>query len=113
MGSISVEQFLQHPDELLSEAQNGQIDVVTQDGEPVFMTLPMGANLDSGAVRLEVAVSLFDHEQVSIGVSACIAGLSISEMIDELGPRRIPVVRYSKEDLAEELKHVRGLSGRR
>ena len=34
-------------------------------------------------------------------------------MIDELGRRRIPVVRYSKEELAEELKHVRGLSGRR
>jgi hypothetical protein len=29
------------------------------------------------------------------------------------GRRRIPVVRYSKEEFAEEMKHVRGLSGRR
>ena len=64
-------------------------------------------------VRLEIAVTLFDREQISIGVASRIAGLAISEMINELGRRRIPVVRYSKEDLAEELKYVRGLSGRR
>lgn len=52
-------------------------------------------------VRLEIAVSLFDREQVSIGVASRIAGLAISEMIDELDRRRIPVVRYSKEELAE------------
>ena len=113
MGSIPVEQFLEHPDRLLSEAQGGEIALVTQDGEPIFMAVPMGASLDARKVRLEIAVSLFDREQVSIGVASGIAGLAISEMIDELGRRRIPVVRYSKEEFAEELKHVRGLSGRR
>jgi len=113
MGSISVEQFLEHPDKLLSDAQGGEIAVVTQDGEPVFMAVPMGASLDSRRVRLELAVSLFDREQVSIGVASRIAGLSIGEMIDELGRRRIPVVRYSGEEFAEEMKYVHGLAGRR
>ena len=113
MGSISVEQFLEHPDKLLSDAQGGEIAVVTQDGEPVFMAVPMGASLDSRRVRLELAVSLFDREQVSIGVASRIAGLSIGEMIDELGRRRIPVVRYSREEFAEEMKYVSGLAGRR
>jgi len=113
MRSISVEQFLEHPDKLLSDAQCGEIAVVMQDGKPVFMAVPMGANLDSPGVRLEVAVSLFDREQVSVGVAARIAGLSIIEMIDELGKRRIPVVRYSKEEFAEEMSYVRSLAGRR
>ena len=113
MGSISVEQFLEHPDKLLSDAQDGEIDVVTRDGEPVFMALPMGANLDSRSVRLELAVSLFNRDQVSIGVASRIAGLSISEMIDELGRRRIPVARYSGDEFAEEMKYVRSLAGRR
>ena len=111
MGSISVEQFLDHPEKLLADAQDGQIDVVTRDGEPVFMALPMGANVDSRSVRLELAVSLFDCEQVSIGVASRIAGLSISEMIDELGRRRIPVVRYSAQEFAQEMKYVRSLAG--
>jgi len=70
-------------------------------------------SLDARKVRLEIAVTLFDRERISIGVASRITGLAISEMIDELGRRRIPVVRYSKEDLAEELKQFRGLSGRR
>jgi predicted HTH domain antitoxin len=113
MGSISVEQFLAHPDKLLSDAQGGEVAVVTQDGKPVFMAVPMGANLDNQSVRLELAISLFDGEHVSIGVASHIAGLSVSEMIDELGRRQIPVARYSKEELAEEMKYVRGLVGRR
>lgn len=113
MGAISVEQFLAHPDKLLSEAQGGELAVVTQDGKPVFMAVPMGAKLDSLRVRLELAVSLFDAEQVSLGVAARIAGVSISEMIDELGRRQIPVARYTKEEFAEEMKYVRGLTGRR
>lgn len=111
MGSISVEQFLEHPDKLLSEAQGGGIALVTRDGESVFMAVPMGASLDVRKVRLAIAVSLFDREQISIGVASRIAGLSISEMIDELGMRQIPVARSSEEELAEEMKYVRGLAG--
>jgi len=113
MGSISVEQFLEHPDKLLSDARDGQIDVVTGDGKPVFMTVPMGASLDSPGVRLELAMSLFDRDQVSVGVASRIAGLSISETIDELGRRRIPVARYTGDEFAEEMKYVRSLADRR
>lgn len=110
--SISVEQFLAHPDTLLSDARSGAIAVITQDGEPVFMAVPMGPSLDGASVRLELAVALFDREQVSIGVASRIAGLSISETIDELGRRRIPVVRYSGDEFAEEMNYVRGLAAR-
>ena len=113
MGSISVENFLEHPDKLLSDAQGGEIAIVTEDGEPVLMAIPIGASLDSQRVRLELAVSMFDRELVSIGVAARIAGSTIGEMIDELGRRRIPVARYSEEEFAEQMKYVRGLASRR
>ena len=113
MGSISVENFLEHPDKLLSDAQDGEITIVTDDGEPVLMAIPIGASLDSCRVRLELAVSMFDRESVSIGVASRIAGSSISEMIDELGRRHISVARYSEKEFAEEMKHVRRLAGRR
>ena len=113
MGSISVENFLEHPDKLLSDAQGGEVAIVTEDGEPVLMAIPIGASLDSNRVRLELAVSMFDRELVSIGVAARIAGSTIGEMFDELGRRRIPVARYSQGEFAEEMRYVRGLAGRR
>lgn len=103
MGSISVKQFLEHPEQVLAGARAGSIALVEQDGEPVLMAVPMGAKLDDAAMRLELAVSLFDRGQIGIGVAARIAGLTISELIDELGRRRIPVVRTSAEDLEREL----------
>jgi predicted HTH domain antitoxin len=103
MGSMSVEQFLEHPDHLLADAQSGSIALVTRDGEPVFMAVPLGAKLDDPGLRRELAISLFDRDQISIGVAARIAGVAIGAMIDELGKRRIPVVRTTTEDLEREL----------
>lgn len=103
VGSISVEQFLEHPEQVLASAHAGSIALVEQDGEPVLMVVPMGARLDNAAMRLELAVSLFDLGRIGVGVAARIAGLAIGEFIDELGRRRIPVVRTTAEDLEREL----------
>ncbi|MBI2294386.1 MAG: UPF0175 family protein [Betaproteobacteria bacterium] len=40
---------------------------------------------------------------MSLGKAAEIAAVSIGEFIDHLGARRIPVVRYSPEELEQEL----------
>jgi len=103
MGSISVKQFLEHPEQVLAGAREGSIALVEQDGEPVLMAVPMGARLDNAAMRLELAVSLLDRGQLGIGVAARIAGLAASEFIDELGRRKIPVIRTTAEDLEREL----------
>ena len=103
MGSISVQQFLDHPDKVLADAQGGSIALVTQDGEPVLLAVPVGKGSESPAAKLELAVALFDREQVSLGLAAQIAGLSYGEMVDELGRRGIAVIRLAPGELAHEL----------
>ncbi|MEW5789790.1 MAG: UPF0175 family protein [Pseudomonadota bacterium] len=76
------------------------------------MAVPLGIGLNATEVRLELAVSLFDQEQISMGVAARVAGLSISEMIDELGKRKIPVARYGPGELEQELEYVSVLADR-
>jgi predicted HTH domain antitoxin len=63
----------------------------------------MGKGLESQTVRLELAAALYDREQISLGLAARIAGLSYSEMIDELGQRAIPVIRLAPGELEREL----------
>lgn len=103
MGTISVQQFLEHPELLLAGAREGSIAIVEQDSVPVLMAVPMGASLDSAATRLELAVSLFDRGQIGIGVAARIAGLAVGEFVDEVGRRKITVIRTTAEDLEREL----------
>ncbi len=112
MHTVTLEQLLAQPESLPTNAKRGQAALVVEDGQPIFMAVPMGKGLEAREVRLELALGLFDREQVSIAIAARIAGLSISEMIDELGRRQIPVVRYSPDELQQEMEYVRTLIGR-
>lgn len=103
MGSISVKQFLEHPDRLLTEARSGGIQLVTEDGEPVLLALPLGKGGDSPAAKLGLAVALYERAHVSLGLAAQIAGLSYGQMVDELGRRGIAVIRLAPGELDREL----------
>jgi len=112
MHTMTTDEMREQLQDLLADAKRGEPALIVEDGEPLFMTVPMKLGLDAREVLLELAVSLYDREQVSIGIAARIACLSISEMIDELGKRQIPVIRYSAEEFEEEMKYVRTLADR-
>ena len=113
MPTLTSEELELQPKRLLDDARQGTSDVVTVRGEPVMLTLPLGQSSGSSAERLELAVALYERDVLSLGLAAKAAGLSYSQMIDELGRRQIPVVRYSVEDLDRELDYVRTLAGGR
>jgi predicted HTH domain antitoxin len=110
MHTLTVSDFSSQPQQLLADAARGEPSLVTQDGQPLLMAIPMGAGLEAREVRLELAVALFDRDQISVGIAARIAGLSIEDMIEELGKREIAVVRYDEGELAAELDYLRSRS---
>ena len=103
MGSISVEQLIRSPSKLIEGAENGQLAIVTKDGRPLFLAVPFDERLANEDVHVAVAVHLYETETVSLGRAARIAGDSIGAFIDRLGALKIPVIRYSPEDLEREL----------
>lgn len=113
MHTLTAEELEAQPQRLLDDARNGQADVVTIDGEPAMLTLPLGPAGGDSTERLSLAISLYERDLISLGLAAKVAGLPYSRMIDELGQRQIPVVRYSVEDLDRELAYVRSLAGSR
>ena len=113
MHTLTSDELNASPQRLVDDTRRGEPALVTRDGEPLMLCVPLGRGIESLAVRLEVSVNLFDREHISLGLAAQIAGLSQSEMIDELGHREIPVVRYSAEEFTEELVYVRNFAGGR
>ena len=113
MHTLTAEELNDQPQRLLDDARRGQADIVLVEGEPAMLTLSLGEASGDSAERLNLAISLYEHDLVSLGLAAKVAGLSYSRMIDELGQRQIPVVRYSVEDLDRELAYVRSLAGSR
>jgi len=113
MPTLTAEELDHQPRRLLDDACRGTSDVVTVQGEPVMLTLPLGLGAGSSPERLELAIALYERDVLSLGLAAKAAGLSYGQMVDELSRRQIPVVRYSVEDLDRELAYVRTLAGGR
>jgi antitoxin (DNA-binding transcriptional repressor) of toxin-antitoxin stability system len=91
MSALTSKELEQQPERLLDDARRGTPDVVTVQGEPIMLTLPLGQATGSSAERLALAVSLYERDVLSLGLAAKVAGLSCSQTIDELGRRQIPV----------------------
>lgn len=103
MHTLTTEDLAREPQRLLDDAQRGQASLVTHAGEPVMLAVPLGPGDASRDVRLDIAASLYDRDQISLGLAARIAGLCYSDMIDELGRRGIATIRLLPGDLEREL----------
>jgi len=103
MHTLTTDDLKREPQRLLDDAQRGEPALVTRDGEPVLLAVPLGKGIESQEVRVQLAATLYDREQISVGLAARIAGLPYREMLDELGRRGIAVIRLSTGELEREL----------
>lgn len=95
---------LQHaPQQLLVDAQRGETALVTVDGCPVLLSVPLTHSLDTQVALTDLAAALYDGEQISLGRAAEVAGLCYVDMLDELGRRGIATIRLRPGDLEREL----------
>lgn len=101
--TLTADELNRQPAQLIADAQRGEPAIVTVDGEPVMLAFPLIEGIDSQAVLTDLAATLFDRERIGLSLAARIAGLSYSEMIDELGRRGIAVIRLTQGELEREL----------
>ena len=103
MLTLTDDELRRTPDTLFDHEHQGQLTVVTTNGQPVMLAVPLGGGPQLHAALLDLAVTLYDRELISLGKAAEIAGLSYSEMIDELGRRDIATLRLAPGQLEREL----------
>ena len=103
MHTLTDEDLQRAPQQLLADARRGQITVVTTNGRPMMLAVPLADVAPMRSALVELAAALFDREEFSLGMAARIAGMGYSEMIDELGQRGIDTIRITPEELEREL----------
>lgn len=103
MNIFTIRDLTEHTDELIRDAEEGKLSIVTKHGQPVFLAVPFDETLLKEGVRVALAVKLFDDDVISLGKAAKLAGIPQSKFIDLLGVLKIPAVRYGKEELEQEL----------
>lgn len=103
MHTLTTEELSQRPQALLADALRGEVTVVTTAGKPVMIAVPLVEGSPLRSALVDMAAELYDRGEISLERAARIAGLSYSEMIDELGRRGIATIRVSPEELDREL----------
>ena len=103
MHTLTDDDIRREPSQLLDDAQRGQVTVVTIQGQALLMTLPLDHGAPAPGALLDLAATLYDSEQISLGRAAEIAGLAYADMMDELGRRGIATIRLRPGELEREL----------
>lgn len=103
MQTLTDDDLQRAPQQLLADARRGELTVVTTDGRPVMLAVPIADGAPMRSALVDLAAALYDREEITLGTAARIAGISYSEMVDELGRREIATIRTTPEELEREL----------
>lgn len=101
------------PARLLDDARRGETTLVTSQGRPMMLAVPLTDGSPTREALVDLACALYERGEISTGVAARIAGLSQSDMIDEFGRRGLAIARYSADDMERELVYAATVAGRR
>lgn len=112
METFTIRDLRERTGDLVRDAEAGKLSLVTKHGQPIFLAVPFDETLIRAGVRIDLALKLFDEEVLSTGQAARLAGVPLAEFLEICSAQGIPVVRYSADELDNELRVIDELRGR-
>lgn len=100
---FSARDLRQRSGQLLGDAEQGRLSLITKHGRPAIVAVPFDQRLLEAGVHVSLAINLFEAGQVSLAQAAKLAGLSQEAMLERLGEVGAVVVDYPPEELSAEL----------
>jgi prevent-host-death family protein len=97
----------QRSGELFSDAERGQLSLITKNGRPAMVAVPFDRRLLESGVHRALALNLFEAGQLSLAQAAKVAGLSQEAFMEVLVEVGIPAVDYPPQELEGELDAAR------
>lgn len=101
---FTVRDLRQRSGDLLRDAEEGRLAVITKHGRPALLAVPFDERLLSYGVHRALALHLFEGGQLTLSLAAKLAQLSLETFIELLGEAGIAAVDYPPEELADELE---------
>ena len=89
--------------DLLRDAGNGELSLITKHGKPAAMAVPFDRGLIEQGVHRRLAVRLFSQELVTLCQASKIAMMGIEQFLDMAADLGVTVVEYSPEDVESDV----------
>jgi antitoxin (DNA-binding transcriptional repressor) of toxin-antitoxin stability system len=96
----------QRTKDLLEDAEQGRLALVTEHGRPAFLAVPFNDRLLGYGIHRTMALYFFETGLVTLSQAAQLAELSLEEFIELLGEAGIPAVDYPPEELEDEVERA-------
>jgi prevent-host-death family protein len=104
---FTVRDLRQRSGDLLRDAEQGKLALITKHGRPAILAVPFDERLLSYGIHRALALRLFEAGQVTLAQAAKLAGLPLEGFIELLGQTAIAAVSYPAEDLGDEVEAAR------
>ena len=93
----------ERPGELIRDAEQGLLAMVTKRGRPVFIAVPFTEELVKLGLSKSLALRMLEEKQISLRQACKIANISLEEMLSLTSDAGMNVVDYDPKELDEEL----------
>jgi prevent-host-death family protein len=103
MDTFTVRDLRERTGELIRDAEEGRLALVTKHGQPVFIAVPFDEWLVRFGLPVALAMRLYEEGVVSLGQASRIAGLAEEEFIERLGAAGVAAARYAADELESEI----------
>ena len=100
---FSVRDLRQRSGELLKDAENGHLALITKHARPAILAVPFDERLLDLGVHRALPLHLFEKGHLSLVPAAKVAAMSAEEFVVLLGEGGIAAVDYPPEELDEEV----------
>ncbi len=106
-GVFTVRDLRNRTGDLMRDAEEGRLSIITKHGRPVILAIPFDERLLTFGVHRSLAVHLFETGQATLAQAARLAELSVERFMGVLAEARVPAVSYPKDELAAEVESAR------
>jgi prevent-host-death family protein len=90
--------------QLLRDAEQGRMAVITKHGRPAILALPFDERLLRHGVARALALHLFEAGRVTLARAAKLAEMSVEEFVGLLGAASVDAVSYPPGELEAEVE---------
>lgn len=104
---FTVRDLRQRTGELLRDAEEGRLSLITKHGRPAILAVPFDDRLLALGLHRALALSLVESGKASLAQGARLASMPLVEFMELAGSSGVAAVDYPPEDLAHELEIAR------
>jgi prevent-host-death family protein len=104
MDTFTVRDLREHTGQLIHDAEEGKLSLITKHGRPVFLAVPFSEELLLLGLGQSLAIKLYQENTFTLEKAAKLAGVSLEAFIETLGT--LHIVNYDPKEIYRELKDL-------